>query len=94
MGMNPKDIENLRARLDKIGEEQVRLNLGMERYNPDQTVIVELWLKEREQEREGERRVEDLELARSANRLAWVALTVASLALFWNILEWWFTRPS
>ncbi len=72
--------DELRAQFERIGEEQVRLNLNNHRYNERATAIAIEWLAPREEE--SRRRIsalqaEQVEIARSAKDAAWVSAQAA-----------------
>lgn len=88
------DRKSLFERLDKLGEEAVRLNIASNVYGPENVTAVNQWLAYKATQREAAAAVvaansearkdaanrEQIEIARSAKNAAWAAATAAIIA--------------
>jgi hypothetical protein len=78
------------GKLEELGEDQVRLNVSLQRYgapNVDKRVLAEEWLRKKDQDRRSAREwamdassSENLRVARSAKNAAWAAAAMAAAA--------------
>lgn len=82
------DVEELKRRLEEIGEAKVRERLASNIYGTQERGIVEEWLLTKERERNQKKTNEYIEVARSAKRAAWVAAVAALISALAAIMAW------
>lgn len=82
------DVEELKRRLEEIGEAKVRERLASNIYGTQERGIVEEWLLTKERERNQKKTNEYIDIARSAKRAAWVAAITALISALAAIMAW------
>jgi len=82
------DVEELKRRLEEIGEVKVRERLASNIYGTQERGIVEEWLLTKERERNQKKTNEYIDIARSAKRAAWVAAIAALISALAAIMAW------
>lgn len=82
------DVEELKRRLEEIGEAKVRERLASNIYGTQERGIVEEWLLTKERERNQKKTNEYIDIARSAKRAAWVAAIAALISALAAIMAW------
>ena len=100
MPMTKEDIENFKAGLIETGEPGVREKLLLGEYGKEKRKWVDQYLDGFDAERAGERRDEELDIGRAANKIArdanrWsmVATAIALVALVVAVLAYFQARP-
>ena len=85
MGKKWEELVPLR---ENEGEEQVRRNLVQNRYTPNESELVDMWLLKKERERhearedlEEYRKERNLSVAESARVAAWLAVVISIIGL-------------
>ena len=74
------DVEELKQRLEKVGECKVRERLANNIYGIPERPIVESWLLSKEGEKSEEKMKEYINIAKSAKCAAWVAAVAALIS--------------
>jgi len=82
------DAEELKSRLEEIGECKVRERLAGNIYGLQERPIVEEWLLSKERERSEKKMDENINIARSAKHAAWVAAIAALISALAAIASW------
>jgi hypothetical protein len=82
------DFEELRRRLEAIGEDVVRERLASNVYGPQEKVFVEQWLSSKEGQKKERSNQEYLALARSAKRAAWLSAIAALISAVAAVAAW------
>lgn len=82
------DADELKRRLEEIGEVKVRERLASNIYGAQERGIVEEWLFSKERERNQKKTDEYIDIARSAKRAAWVAAIAALISALAAIIAW------
>jgi L-fucose isomerase-like protein len=82
------DPEELKQRLEEVGEVKVRERLSGNIYGPQERPIVEEWLLSKEREKSDKRMEEYIKIARSAKRAAWIAAIAAFISALAAIAAW------
>lgn len=74
------DAEELKRRLEEVGEEKVRERLASNIYGPQERSIVEEWLLSKERGKNEEKMEEYIKISRGAKHAAWVAAIAAIIS--------------
>ena len=82
------DAEELKQRLEEVGEDKVRERLASNIYGAQERPIVEEWLSSKEREKNEEQMEEYIKIARSAKHAAWVAAIAAIISALAAIAAW------
>ena len=82
------DADELKRRLEEIGEVKVRERLASDIYGTQEKGIVEEWLLSKERERNQKKTDEYIDIARSAKRAAWAAAIAALISALAAIIAW------
>ena len=82
------DAEELKRRLEEVGEDKVRGRLSSNIYGPQEKPIVEEWLSSKEREKSEKKMEEYIKIARSAKRAAWLAAIAALISALAAIAAW------
>ena len=82
------DVEELKHRLEEVGEQKVRERLASNIYSPQERGIVEEWLSSREKKADRKITQQQLDIAKSAKRAAWIAAIAAILSALAAITAW------
>jgi len=72
--------EELFAKLDEDGEEHVREELAAGHYGAQKIGLIEEWLRKKDQSRNDQQHSENIGVAKSATRAAWVAGAAAVIS--------------
>lgn len=82
------DAEDLKRRLEEVGEEKIRERLASNIYGSQEKPIVKAWLLSKEREKSEEKMKEYINVAKSAKYAAWVAATAALISALAAIAAW------
>lgn len=82
------DAQELKRRLENVGVAKVRERLASHVYGSEEEGIVEEWLSSKEEEKEWRVTQEELNIARSAKRAAWIAAIAALLSALAALAAW------
>ncbi len=82
------DADELKRRLEEIGEVKVRERLAIDIYGTQEKGIVEEWLLSKERERNRKKTDEYIDIARSAKCAAWAAAIAALISALAAIIAW------
>lgn len=82
------DAEELKWRLEEIGEHKVRERLASNVYGSQERPIAEEWLLSKERKKSEKKMEEYLNIARSAKQAAWIAAIAALISALAAIAAW------
>ena len=75
------DYETFIRTLESEGEDNVRKNIRMNAYPPQQRATAENWLADRDRRKQEKERADTLKIALSAKRASWAAVFVSLISV-------------
>lgn len=82
------DADELKQRLEEVGEEKVRERLANDIYSFQDEKMVKEWLLSKEKNKSDREMAEYISIARSAKYAAWIAATAAIISSLAALASW------